>query len=301
MTVPYLPGTRCPLQSHVPLGNLTTLNVGGAAQWFVEPRTVPDLQMAYQWAQENNLPITVLGAGSNLLISDQGVAGLVISTKHLRYLKADAESGQMTVGAGYPLPKMAHHAAKLGWRGLEWIVGIPGSVGGAVVMNAGAHGGCTAERLVSVLVLEADGGLSVLSPRELEYGYRSSVLQGSQRLVLQATWQLEPGHDPRQVKATTQQHLSDRLRTQPYHLPNCGSVFRNPVEGTAGWLIEQTGLKGYQIGRAQVSQQHANFILNCGGATALEVYQLIRHVQTAVADRWSVWLKPEVKLVGEFA
>ncbi|WP_448515077.1 UDP-N-acetylmuramate dehydrogenase [Parathermosynechococcus lividus] len=301
MTVQYLPDTGCLLQAHVPLANLTTLNVGGCAQWFVEPRTVSELQIAYQWAQHKNLPITVLGAGSNLLISDQGVAGLVISTKYLRYLKADPESGQITVGAGYPLPKMAHYAAKLGWRGLEWIVGIPGSVGGAVVMNAGAHGGCTAERLVSALVLEADGGLSVLSPRELEYHYRTSALQGTQRLVLQATWQLEPGHDPSHVKATTQKYLNDRLRTQPYHLPNCGSVFRNPGERTAGWLIEQTGLKGYQLGRAQVSEKHANFILNCGGATALEVYQLIRYVQTAVADRWAVWLSPEVQLVGEFS
>ncbi|MCH9056062.1 UDP-N-acetylmuramate dehydrogenase [Synechococcus sp. PCC 6716] len=301
MTVQYLPDTGCPLQAHVPLANLTTLNVGGCAQWFVEPRTVSELQIAYQWAQHKNLPITVLGAGSNLLISDQGVAGLVISTKYLRYLKADPESGQITVGAGYPLPKIAHYAAKLGWRGLEWIVGIPGSVGGAVVMNAGAHGGCTAERLVSALVLEADGSLSVLSPRELEYHYRTSALQGTQRLVLQATWQLEPGHDPNHVKATTQKYLNDRLRTQPYHLPNCGSVFRNPGERTAGWLIEQTGLKGYQLGRAQVSEKHANFILNCGGATALEVYQLIRYVQTAVADRWAVWLSPEVQLVGEFS
>lgn len=301
MTVPYLPGTRCPLEAHVPLANFTTLNVGGCAQWFVAPRTVPELQIAYQWAQRNNLRITVLGAGSNLLISDRGVAGLVISTKYLRHFEVDANTGQITVGAGYPLPKMAHHAARLGWRGLEWMVGIPGSVGGAVVMNAGAHGSCTAERLVSVLVLEADGRLSVLLPRELEYGYRTSVLQGSQRVVVQATWQLEPGHDPTQVKATTEKHLRDRLRTQPYHLPNCGSVFRNPEGRTAGWLIEHTGLKGYQLGRAQVSEQHANFILNRGGATAQEIYQLMRYVQTAVADRWAVWLNPEVKLVGEFA
>ncbi|WNC22915.1 UDP-N-acetylmuramate dehydrogenase [Thermosynechococcus sp. PP22] len=301
MTLSCLPQTQCPLQRHISLAEFTTLNVGGCAEWFVEPRTVAELQAAYIWAQEQELPITVLGAGSNLLVSDRGVAGLVIATKHLRYLKSDLETGQLTVGAGYPLPKLAHYAAKLGWRGLEWIVGIPGTVGGAVVMNAGAHGGCTAERLVSAVILEPDGTLAVVAARELGYGYRTSCLQNSQRLVLQATWQLEPGHDPAQVKADTQKHLSDRLRTQPYDFPNCGSVFRNPQERTAGWLIEQTGLKGYQIGRAQVSQKHANFILNCGGATAMDVYRLIRHVQAAVADRWSVWLQPEVKLIGDFA
>lgn len=300
MTLHCVPHTQCPLQRQVSLAALTTLNVGGVAEWFVEPRSVAELQAAYTWAQEEALPITVLGAGSNLLVSDRGVAGLVISTKYLRYLKSDLETGQLTVGAGYPLPKLAHYAAKLGWRGLEWMVGIPGSVGGAVVMNAGAHGGCTAERLVSAVILEPDGTLAVVAARELGYAYRTSNLQDTPRLVLQATWQLEPGYDPAQVKAATQKHLSDRLRSQPYDFPNCGSVFRNPQERTAGWLIEQTGLKGYRIGQAQVSEKHANFILNCGGATAMDVYHLIRHVQRAVADRWSVWLHPEVKLIGDF-
>lgn len=301
MTLVCLPRTQCPLQYQVSLADFTTLKVGGCAEWFVEPRTVAELQAAYTWAQERQLSITILGAGSNLLVSDQGVSGVVISTKHLRYLKSDPTTGQLTVGSGYPLPKLAHHAAKLGWRGLEWIVGIPGTVGGAVVMNAGAHGGCTAERLVSAVILEPDGTLAVVSAGELGYAYRTSSLQDTPRLVLQATWQLEPGHDPAQVKADTHKHLSDRLRTQPYDFPNCGSVFRNPQQQTAGWLIEQTGLKGYQMGRAQVSEKHANFILNCGGATAMDVYRLIRHVQTAVADRWSVWLHPEVKLIGSFA
>ncbi|BAC07922.1 UDP-N-acetylmuramate dehydrogenase [Thermosynechococcus vestitus] len=301
MTLACLPQTQCPLQRQVSLAKFTTLNVGGCAEWLVEPRTIPELQAAYIWAQEEGLPITVLGAGSNLLVSDRGVPGLVISTKHLRYLTTDLETGQLTVGAGYPLPKLAHHTAKLGWRGLEWVVGIPGTVGGAVVMNAGAHGSCTAQRLVSAVILEPDGTLAVVAARELGYAYRTSNLQETQRLVLQATWQLEPGHDPAQVKAETQKHLSDRLRTQPYGFPNCGSVFRNPQGWTAGWLIEQTGLKGYQIGHAQVSEKHANFILNCGGATAMDVYHLIRYVQTAVADRWAVWLHPEVKLIGNFA
>lgn len=293
--------SRCPIRPQVSLADLTTLNVGGRAQWFVAPQTIPELQAAYQWAREQSLEITVLGAGSNLLISDRGLSGLVICTKYLRYIKPDEQTGQLTTGAGQPLPKLAHYAAKLGWQGLEWIVGIPGTVGGAVVMNAGAHGGCTADNLVSALVLEPDGGLSLLTGRELAYGYRHSCLQGTQRLVLQATWQLEPGHDPARVKAHTQEHLNHRLSTQPYHLPNCGSVFRNPVGHAAGKLIERSGLKGYQIGQAQVAERHANFILNRGGAKALDVYQLIGHIQTRVADRWAIILQPEVKMLGDFA
>lgn len=300
-TAQIIPGTQCVISPQVPLDGFTTLNVGGAAQWFVAPESIQDLQAAYRWAQEYDLPITVLGAGSNLLISDQGLPGLVIATKHLRRIKWDKETGQVTAGAGRTLPQLAHHAARLGWSGMEWSVGIPGTVGGAVVMNAGAHGGCAADYLVSALVLEPDGCLSVVTSSDLAYDYRSSVLQATERLVLQATWQMEPEQDPQRVKATTQEHLNQRLSTQPYHLPSCGSVFRNPQPHSAGWLIEKVGLKGYQIGQAQVAERHANFILNRGGAKAMDVFQLIHHVQACVAERWYVLLHPEVKILGEFA
>uniref|UniRef100_B8HWY1 UDP-N-acetylenolpyruvoylglucosamine reductase n=1 Tax=Cyanothece sp. (strain PCC 7425 / ATCC 29141) TaxID=395961 RepID=B8HWY1_CYAP4 len=293
-------GANCPILPQVSLAELTSFRVGGPAQWFVAPRTLEEFQASWHWAKQADLAVTVLGAGSNLLISDRGLAGLVISTKNLRYLHFDPQTGQMTAGAGRTLPKLAFQSAKRGWSGLEWAVGIPGTVGGAIVMNAGAHGGCTADYLRCVQVLEADGTITELTPAQLDYGYRSSNLQGSQRLVLQATFQLQPGFEPEQVKLTTQSHLDHRLTTQPYHLPSCGSVFRNPLPQAAGQLIEQTGLKGYQIGGAQVANQHANFILNCGGATATDIFQLIQYVQQRVADRWSVLLKPEVKMLGEF-
>ncbi len=296
----YLPGTDCEILPSVPLAELTSFRVGGPAEWFATPRTVSELQACVQWAKAKGLPIMGLGGGSNLLISDRGLPGLILLTKHLRYLKFDAQTGQMTAGTGRLLPQVAGQAAKRGLAGFEWAVGIPGTIGGAVVMNAGAHGGCTADSLVAAQVLEPDGRISQLSLADLHYSYRSSVLQGSQRLVLQATFQLQPGIDPEIVKALTQQHLHHRLETQPYHLPSCGSVFRNPSPQSAGWLIENTGLKGYQIGQAQVAERHANFILNCGGATASDIFQLIRYVQARVSDRWSVQLKPEVKILGDF-
>jgi len=274
--------------------------VGGPAEWFVAPQTLEELQESFAWANQAGLPVTLLGAGSNLLISDRGLSGLVISTRHLRHLELDLETGQITVGAGYSVPRLARLAADQGWKGLEWAVGIPGTVGGAVVMNAGAHRSCTADRLLSVQILSPQGKAELLTPADLGYGYRTSALQGSNQLVVQATFQLQPGADPEQVKALTEAHLQHRLQTQPYHLPSCGSVFRNPGPKTAGWLIERTGLKGFQIGAAQVAERHANFILNCGGASASDILRVIRHVQNRVSDRWSFALQPEVKIIGEF-
>jgi UDP-N-acetylmuramate dehydrogenase len=295
------PGTDCQILSQVSLAELTSFRVGGPAEWLATPRTISDLQYCVRWARAEGLPLMFLGGGSNLLISDLGLPGLTILTKQLRYLKFDAETGQMTAGAGRLLPQLAGQTAKRGLAGFEWAVGIPGTVGGAVVMNAGAHGGCTADSLISAQILEPDGTISQLSLADLNYSYRSSVLQGSQRLVLQATFQLQPGVDPEQVKATTQHHLHHRLETQPYHLPSCGSVFRNPLPKSAGWLIENTGLKGFKIGQAQVAERHANFILNCGGATAKDIFELIQSVQERVSDRWSVLLQPEVKMLGDFS
>jgi UDP-N-acetylmuramate dehydrogenase len=296
----YLPGTSCPIKSQVPLATLTSFRVGGPAQWYVAPQSLEALKASFEYAQAEGLAVTLLGAGSNLLVSDRGILGLVIGTRHLRHTHFNPETGQVTVAAGEPLPRLAWQAAELGWQGLEWAVGIPGSVGGAVVMNAGAHKSCIADLLVNAQVLSPSGTLETLTPEQLGYSYRTSILQGTQRLVTQATFQLQLGADPAQAIATTTEHLEQRRRTQPYHLPSCGSVFRNPLPYTAGWLIEQTGLKGYQIGAAQVAQRHANFILNCGGAKASDIWQLIRYIQQQVEQSWSLKLEPEVKMIGEF-
>ncbi|MEI6445603.1 MAG: UDP-N-acetylmuramate dehydrogenase [Nostocales cyanobacterium ELA583] len=296
----YLPGTNCVLKTQTSLSGFTSYRVGGEAQCYVSPYDLEALQASIEYAKENDLAVTILGAGSNLLVSDRGIPGLVIATRHLRSKHFNPITGQLTVSAGEAIPTLAWDAAALGWEGLEWAVGIPGTVGGAVVMNAGAHNACIADMLVSAQVLFPDGTLSTLSPEELGYTYRSSLLQGGKRIVTQATFQLQPGADPAQVKARTKDHKKHRLSTQPYSYPSCGSVFRNPKPYTAGWLIEQTGLKGYQLGGAQVAQLHANFIVNRGGAKASDIFSLIRHVQYEVQERWSIWLEPEVKMLGEF-
>jgi len=295
-----LPGTECLIKPQISLANLTSFRVGGPAEWYVAPRSLDELQASFEWAYKHEIPITVLGAGSNLLISDRGLSGMVLGTRRLRHTHFDPHTAQVTVGAGEPLPRLAWHAAERGWRGLEWAVGIPGTVGGAVVMNAGAHGGCTADLLVNAHVLLPNGTTKILTSSELSYAYRTSILQGKDWTVTQATFQLQPGFDPEVVTAETSNHLNQRRSTQPYHMPSCGSVFRNPTPYKAGWLIEQTGLKGFQIGGAQVAQRHANFILNCGTATATDIFQLIRHVQREVEHQWRLWLEPEVRILGDF-
>ena len=299
-----LPGTDCLLKADVPLSSLTSFRVGGPAEWYVAPRHFDELQASLEWAKFQGLSLTMLGNGSNLLVSDRGLPGLVISTRYLRRDEFDAdfdhERGRVTVGSGEQIPRLAWRLADLGWQGFEWAVGIPGTVGGAVVMNAGAHGDCVADILVKTEVLLPNGTTQILLPSELDYRYRTSNLQNSHRLVTRATFQLRPGADPAQVLAATTNHKNQRQSSQPYDMPSCGSVFRNPGTYKAGWLIEQTGLKGHQIGGAQVAQRHANFILNCGGATATDIFQLIRYVQRKVEQQWSLCLEPEVKILGEF-
>ncbi len=295
-----LAGTDCLIKPQFNLGQITSFRVGGPAEWYVTPRRWEDLLASFEWAKSRDLPITLLGAGSNLLVSDHGIPGLVVGTRYLRHTQFDADTGQITAGAGEPIARIAYQAAKRGWRGLEWAVGIPGTVGGGVVMNAGAHNQCVADSLVNTMVLSPTGSVDKLDPSDLNFSYRTSSLQGDNRLVTQATFQLNPGFSRTEVMEATNSNLRQRKSSQPYHLPSCGSVFRNPKPHAAGWLIEQLGLKGYQIGGAQIAHRHANFILNCGGATASDIFRLINHVQEQVEHHWSLCLEPEVRMLGEF-
>ena len=282
-----------------PLAKLTTFKVGGNAEWFALPKTPDQLKAALDWGRQQDLPITMLGAGSNILVSDYGIEGLVICLRGLRHSEFDSETGQVIAAAGEPWSSLAWKAARHGLKGFEWTIGIPGTVGGAVVMNAGAHGGETADILVAADVVNPDGTISVLKPEDLNFRYRTSDLQGSDRIVTMATFQLSAGHNPAAVKADTAEDLRSRRETQPYHLPNCGSVFRNPRPHSAGRLIQEAGLKGFTVGNAQISELHANFIVNLGGASAADVLRLIRHAQSVIKSRNGIELETEVKIIGQ--
>jgi UDP-N-acetylmuramate dehydrogenase len=288
------------IHRQISLAKLTSFRVGGSAEFYIAPKSLDEMQAAIAWAEQESVPVTLIGAGSNLLISDRGLDGLVLCTRRLKHVDLDAESGVLTASAGESIVRLAWRAAEKGLSGLEWAVGIPGTVGGAVVMNAGAHQWCTADILVTADALDMAGNRHQFQPGDLEFDYRTSAFQQSDLLVTQASFQLRPGQSVKAVMQATRDHLKHRQETQPYHLPSCGSVFRNPSPHKAGWLIEQTGLKGYQIGGAQVAEQHANFILNMGNATASDIFSLIQHIQEKVSDQWTLLLRPEVKFIGEF-
>ena len=288
------------VQANIPLAGLTSFRVGGPAQWYAAPRCEADLLASLAWAKAQEIPVTVIGAGSNLLVSDEGLPGLVIATRNMRQVDYQAQTGQVIADAGVHMAQLARQVAKRGWSGLEWAIGIPGTVGGAVVMNAGAHQSCMADSLIDIQTLTNSGVRQTFTREQLNYGYRTSILQGTHYTVTQARFQLEATGNPEQVMETTNTHLHQRHSTQPYYLPSCGSVFRNPEPQKSARLIEATGLKGHKIGDAQVSELHANFILNCGSATATDIFRLIRYVQEKVEQQHSVRLHPEVKILGRF-
>jgi UDP-N-acetylmuramate dehydrogenase len=290
------------LRRSVGLADYTTWRVGGSAQWFAEPESALQLQALLAWAQAEGLPSLVIGAGSNLLVSDAGLEGLTLCNRRLQGAALDASTGLIEAQAGEPIPSLARRAARAGLSGLEWSVGIPGTVGGAAVMNAGAQGGCTAEVLDSVTVIEPHRPNQPFELRagELDFAYRHSRLQQEPLVVLSARFRLNAGHDPAELSRRTSANLHSRTSTQPYQQPSCGSVFRNPEPNKAGQLIEALGLKGLSVGGAQVSPIHANFIVNTGAATAAEIDQLISAVQQRIQAAHGITLHTEVKRLGPF-
>nr|WP_041391291.1 UDP-N-acetylmuramate dehydrogenase [Prochlorococcus marinus] len=283
----------------VSLGNFTTWRVGGPAEWLAEPQTIDEVKELITWSKNNNLRCQAIGAGSNLLINDQILKGITLCMKKLQGCKINNVSGSVIALGGESIPVLARRAAKAGLHGLEWSVGIPGTVGGAVVMNAGAQGNCTADRLHSVKVISIKEGKEFeLTKKDLGFSYRNSVLQNEELIVLSARFELEPGHDQNELTRLTNSNLNHRLKTQPYNQPSCGSVFRNPEPLKAGQIIEGLGLKGFRIGGAEISKIHANFIVNTHHATAKDISKLISIVQKKVLDVHGFILQPEVKKIG---
>ena len=285
-----------------PLARYSTYRIGGPATVLL-PATGEDVARALVFASGRGVPWFVVGLGSNLLFPDAGLDALVIRLgKGLDALSMDGASA--TIGAGLPAPLAARRTAELGFAGLHIFVGVPGSVGGGVYMNAGCHGGDWAAITERVTVLDAAGHDTVLARAEIPFAYRASGLTG--RVVIEATVQLRE-EDPAAISAELEELHRWRREGTPFNQPCCGSVFKNPggpswknAEGprTAGQLIEAAGLKGFRIGGAEVSPMHANYFVNTGAATAADVIALMRHAQRAVRERFGADLEPEVKLIA---
>lgn len=285
------------VRENVTLAPYTTMRTGGPAALFAEPRSAQQLAHVHQWAQEKGLSLLILGNGSNLLIADSGFDGLVI---HLGRALSEVSvfANTLTAQAGASLAAAARAAAQASLTGLEFAAGIPGSIGGAVCMNAGAYGGEIAQVIVSARVLTPEG-VRTVSKDELSLGYRSSAVMQNGWVVLEATFELAPG-SPDEIKATMADLAARRREKQPLQYPSCGSFFKRPVGYYAGALIEQAGLKGYRVGDAQVSEMHAGFVINRGHATSSEIYRLMQEVQCRVQAQFGVTLEPEVRLIGHF-
>ena len=286
------------LRTGVPMAPLTTFRIGGPAALYLEAESQADLTAVREAVRRADVPFVVVGKGSNLLVSDAGFAGLVLRLgKSFRWVARDGAC--LSAGAAMPLPALAGVALTHGLRGLEWGVAIPASFGGAVRMNAGAHGGELAEVLQTIEVFVVPDGTTIAIPSaDAGFGYRRSSLPPN-GVVTSATIRLAPG-EPDEIRSRMDEVREWRRIHQPLAEPNCGSVFTNPPGDHAARLIDEAGLKGLRIGGAAVSTKHANFIVASPGARASDVVQLIRAVQRAVAARSNVHLEPEVHLLGAF-
>ncbi len=289
----------CPggVRRNEPLARHVTFRIGGPADVLVLPRSLDHLIACAAWMYREGLPFVVLGRGSNVLIADRGVRGVVIKTgrgqEHVRY-----DGSDVVAECGVSLPQLSRATAARGLAGLEFAAGIPGSVGGGIVMNAGAHGCALSEVVREVRVLTPRGERT-WSREEMGLQYRQSRLQAERGVVLEVTLNLTPA-DPRVCLERLDTWLQTRSDTQPLGPPSSGCIFRNPVGDHAGRLIDVSGGKGMQIGGATVSDRHANYILNTGGATADEVVRLIAEVRARVRDRSGIDLEPEIKMIGDF-
>lgn len=281
------------MEQNVSLRTLSTWRIGGIAEWVVWPATVAEVEKLWHFAQEEKIPIRLIGRGSNLLFPDEGLKGITVVTTALTGEAWGEYSLQAE--AGCSLAHLAQEAGEQGFSGLEFARGIPGTLGGAIAMNAGAHGREIQNVLHTVRVLTENGKIETLGKEELTFGYRECSLRGK-GWILAA--ELKFNSEKKEIiKAQMVENLAKRKAAQPLELPNAGSVFRNPPGDSAGRLIEQAGWKGKGIGGAQISPKHANFIVNIGNATAADVLALIQAIQKDVFEKYGVELRTEVHYI----
>ena len=289
--------TAKPLLLEEPMAKHTSFRIGGPADVLAQPADEAELAELLKRAGEHAVPVTLIGNGSNLLVRDKGIRGLVIKLSN-SFSDMKALGNELTFGSGISLAMASKKAASLSLSGLEFAVGIPGTIGGAVYMNAGAYDGEMAKVVTSVRVMDREGKISELKASELAFAYRHTALQNSGLIVTSVTCVLQPD-EADAIAAKMADFSQRRISKQPLELPSAGSMFKRPPGYFAGTLIDQTGLKGYTVGGAQVSTKHAGFVVNVGGATAQDVLQLISDVQSKVFAAHGVRLEPEVLVLGE--
>ena len=281
-----------------PMSSHTTFRIGGPAEVFLMPESYEQIRSALALCREEGLPYFVLGNGSNLLVSDSGYRGVIIQMDR-NMGDIELKGTEIRACAGALLSSVAAAARKASLTGFEFAGGIPGTLGGAVVMNAGAYGGEMKDVLREVTVMTKEGDIRVIPSDRLELGYRTSIIKKAGYLVLEAVDALEKG-DPQAIQEKTKELASKRTEKQPLDYPSAGSTFKRPEGYFAGKLIMDSGLRGFRVGGAQVSEKHCGFVINTGGATAKDVKELMDHVIRTVKEKYNITLEPEVKFLGEF-
>jgi len=280
-----------------PMSEHTTFKIGGPADCLLKPASIEETQKILQLVREYELPLTFVGNGSNMLVRDKGIRGVVLNFADT-ISGINVEGTRMIVGSGALLKDVAEVAAQHSLAGMEFACGIPGSIGGAVFMNAGAYGGETKNVVKSVRAVTQAGEIKSYSLEELELGYRHSIFQTNGEAIVEVELELTPGKEE-EIRAGIADFTQRREAKQPLEMPSAGSTFKRPEGYFAGTLIDQTGLKGLSVGGAQVSTKHAGFVVNKGGATAADVVNLIHEVQKRVKEAHGVELQPEVRMIGE--
>ncbi|MBC7286691.1 MAG: UDP-N-acetylmuramate dehydrogenase [Armatimonadetes bacterium] len=284
------------LSVNEPLSLHTSFGLGGPADLYIEPQTPSALAEVIRIVSAADCPLLVLGRGTNVLVSDEGVRGAVVAT-HPGLNRIEVHGQRIVAAAGVLLSRLCHVAADAGLSGLEELAGIPGTVGGALCMNAGANGSAISDCLETIAVLDAEGTALSLRREELTFGYRHASISENNWCVVEGTFTLTPS-SPAAVHERVYEVLERRCRTQPVGARSAGSIFKRPPGDYAGRLLEAVGAKGLRIGGAQISPKHANFIINCGDARAADVLQLIRESQRRVYERFGILLEPEIRIVG---
>lgn len=292
----YLPDVR--IAAEEPMACHTSFRTGGPVRRMAFPERGEQVVLLLEFARESGGRPLILGSGTNLLAPDDGMDRLVIKMSGLNRIEMGGEKNTIMAEAGVPLARLADFSCKQGLAGLEFAHGIPGTVGGGVFMNAGAYGRELGQLILGVSVLLPEEGIRFFSNEEMAFGYRHSLLTDHpEAAALYAVFQLSPG-DPEAIRAQMQELLQRRRNSQPLEYPSAGSTFKRPQGHYAGALIEQCGLKGLTVGGARVSEKHAGFLINCGGATSADVAELIRQVQERVFQQTGIRLEPEVRIVS---
>ncbi|WP_425423665.1 UDP-N-acetylmuramate dehydrogenase [Staphylococcus felis] len=279
-----------------PLKRYTYTETGGNADFYISPSTHEDVQKVVQYAYNHHIPLTYLGNGSNIIIRDGGIHGIVLSLLNLDHI--ESSDATIIAGSGAAIIDVSRKARDLSLSGLEFACGIPGSVGGAVYMNAGAYGGEVKDVIDYALVINEQGELLQLTHNELELDYRNSIIQKEHYVVLEAAFTLKPGQQS-DIQSIMDDLTERRESKQPLEYPSCGSVFRRPPGYFAGKLIQDAKLQGHRIGGVEVSKKHAGFMVNVDNGTATDYEDLIHHVQKVVKDKFDIELQREVRIIGE--